>query len=175
MANYREKLSHIKAFVFDIDGVLSLLTINLNNNGIPCRTVNLRDGYAIQLAIKLGYKIGIISGSNSVDYIPRLTGLGVPKEDIYLNSKSKMESYYTFKEKYGLSDSEIMYMGDDIPDMEVMKIVGVPVCPSDAASDIKAISSYISHKNGGEGCVRDVIEQTLRLHDNWMKADAYVW
>jgi len=173
MANIRKKLEFVKAFVFDIDGVLSLLTINLNHDGVPSRTVNLRDGYAMQLAVKRGYHIGIISGGNSVDYLPRLNGLGVT--DVYLNSRTKVDQYQLFKEKYNLDDSEILYMGDDIPDFEVMKIAGVPVCPSDAASEIRQVAIYISDKRGGEGCVRDVIEQTLRLHNNWMSSDAFVW
>ena len=173
MANIKKQLDNVKAFVFDIDGVLSLLTISLGADGIPHRTVNLRDGYALQLAIKKGYRVGIISGSNSLDYLPRLAGFGIT--DVYLNSKSKTEQYHVFKEKYGLNDDEILYMGDDIPDYEVMKMVGVPVCPSDAASEIRQLAIYISDKKGGEGCARDVIEQTLRLHNNWLGSDAFVW
>ncbi len=173
MANIKKQLDNVKAFVFDIDGVLSLLTISLDHDGIPHRTVNLRDGYALQLAIKKGYHVGIISGSNSLDYLPRLACFGIT--DVYLNSRSKTEQYKVFKEKYDLDDDEILYMGDDIPDYEVMKIVGVPVCPSDAASEIRQLAIYISDKKGGEGCVRDVIEQTLRLHNNWLGSDAFVW
>ncbi|HHU34976.1 MAG: KdsC family phosphatase [Bacteroidales bacterium] len=173
MANIKKKLENVKAFIFDIDGVLSLLTINLDHDGVPRRTVNLRDGYALQLAVKKGYHIGIISGSNSQDYLPRLAGLGIT--DVFLNSRLKLEQYRIFKEKYNLNDSEILYMGDDIPDYDVMKRVGVPVCPSDASSEIRQLAIYISDKKGGEGCVRDVIEQTLRLHDNWLNSDAFVW
>jgi 3-deoxy-D-manno-octulosonate 8-phosphate phosphatase (KDO 8-P phosphatase) len=173
MANFKEDLISIKAFVFDIDGVLSLQTIGLNAFGIPNRTVNLRDGYALQLAVKKGYHIGIISGSNSKDYQKRLKLLGITR--IYLNSKSKLDDYLNFKNKFSLNDSEILFMGDDIPDFEVMKVAGVPVCPSDADSEIKQISLYISDKKGGEGCVRDVIEQVLRLHNNWLDSDAFTW
>jgi 3-deoxy-D-manno-octulosonate 8-phosphate phosphatase (KDO 8-P phosphatase) len=173
MANFKEELGKVKAFVFDIDGVLSLQTISLNAFGVPNRTVNLRDGYAIQLAVKKGYKVGIISGSNSKEYLRRLKLLGV--REIYLNSKSKMEHYSAFRKKFRLDDSEVLFMGDDIPDFEVMKHAGIPVCPSDADSEIKQVALYISDKKGGEGCVRDVIEQVLRLHDNWMDSDAFKW
>ena len=173
MTNYKEDLTRVKAFVFDIDGVLSLQTISLNSFGVPNRTVNLRDGYALQLAVKKGYYIGIISGSSSKDYQRRLKLLGI--REIYLKSRLKLDYYNTFKKKHGLNDSEILFMGDDIPDLEVMKHAGVPVCPSDADSEIKEVALYISDKKGGEGCVRDVIEQVLRLHNNWMDSEAFIW
>jgi 3-deoxy-D-manno-octulosonate 8-phosphate phosphatase (KDO 8-P phosphatase) len=173
MTNFKENLAGVKAFIFDIDGVLSLQTIGLNAFGVPNRTVNLRDGYALQLVIKKGYPVGIISGSNSKEYQRRLKLLGIT--EIYLNSRSKLEHYNSFKKKFRLNDSDILFMGDDIPDYEVMKVAGVPVCPSDADSEIKQVASYISDKKGGEGCVRDVIEQVLRLHNNWMDSDAFSW
>jgi 3-deoxy-D-manno-octulosonate 8-phosphate phosphatase (KDO 8-P phosphatase) len=173
MANFKEDLVKVKAFVFDIDGVLSLQTISLNTFGVPNRTVNLRDGYALQLAVKKGYYIGIISGNKSKEYQKRLKLLGVT--DIYLNSHSKLDHFNKFLEKHRLNKSDVLYMGDDIPDFEVMKQAGVPVCPSDADSEIKQVSLYISDKKGGEGCVRDVIEQVLRLHNNWMNSDAFTW
>ncbi len=173
MANFKEDLVKVKAFIFDIDGVLSLQTISLNVFGVPHRTINLRDGYALQLAVKKGYYIGIISGSNSKEYHKRLKLLGVT--DIYLNSRAKPDHFNSFLKKHSLDKSNVLFMGDDIPDFEVMKQAGVAVCPSDADSEIKQISSYISDKKGGEGCVRDVIEQVLRLHDNWMDSDAFTW
>jgi 3-deoxy-D-manno-octulosonate 8-phosphate phosphatase (KDO 8-P phosphatase) len=173
MSNFKEDLVNIKAFVFDIDGVLSLQTINLNSFGVPNRTVNLRDGYALQLAVKKGYHVGVISGSNSKEYSKRLKLLGIT--DIYLNSRTKLEHYKDFLKKYELSKSEVLFMGDDIPDFEVMKQTGVPVCPSDADSEIKQICSYISDRKGGEGCVRDIIEQVMRLHNKWMDSDAFTW
>jgi len=173
MTNFKEDLLKIKAFVFDIDGVLSLQTINLNSFGVPNRTINLRDGYALQLAVKKGYYIGIISGSNSKEYLKRLKQLGI--KDVYLNSRSKLDHFNRFLKKNNLKNSEVLFMGDDIPDFEVMKITGVAVCPSDADSEIKQISSYISDKRGGEGCVRDIIEQVLRLHNNWMSTEAFTW
>lgn len=173
MTNFKEDLTRVKAFVFDIDGVLSLQTISLNAFGVPNRTINLRDGYALQLAVKKGYHVGIITGSNSREYQKRLKTLGV--KDIYLNARTKLEHYNNFRGKYGLTDSEILFMGDDIPDFEVMKRAGIPVCPSDADSEIKQIALYISDKKGGEGCVRDIIEQVLRLHNRWMDTEAFTW
>ena len=173
MANFKEGLTKVKAFVFDIDGVLSLQTISLNVFGVPNRTVNLRDGYALQLAVKKGYLVGIISGSNAKEYLKRLKTLGVT--EVYLSSRSKLEHYTSFRNKHNLDDSEIIFMGDDIPDLQVMKRVGIGVCPADADSEIKQVASYISDRKGGEGCVRDVIEQVLRLHNNWMDNDAFSW
>lgn len=173
MTNFKEDLARIKAFVFDIDGVLSLQTISLNIFGIPDRTVNLRDGYALQLAVKKGYHVGIISGSNSKEYKKRLKLLGI--KDVYLNSRTKSKHFRHFLEKHGLDAGEVLFMGDDIPDFEVMKQAGVPACPSDADSEIRQVAVYISDRKGGEGCVRDVIEQVLRLHDNWMNGDAFSW
>lgn len=173
MANFKEDLSKVKAFVFDIDGVLSLQTISLNIFGVPNRTVNLRDGYALQLAVKKGYRVGVISGSNSKDYQKRLKSLGI--NDIYLNSRTKLNHFKAFIEKYNLSSSDVLYMGDDIPDIEVMKATGIPVCPSDADSEVRQVAVYISDKKGGQGCVRDVIEQVLRLHNNWMDFEAFTW
>jgi 3-deoxy-D-manno-octulosonate 8-phosphate phosphatase (KDO 8-P phosphatase) len=173
MTNFKEDLVHVKAFIFDIDGVLSTQTIPLNLFGVPNRTVNLRDGYAIQLAVRKGYLVGIISGSSSKEYLKRLKMLGV--KDIYLNSRSKLDHFNDFLRRHNLSKSEVMYMGDDIPDYAVMKEAGLPVCPSDADSEIRQVAAYISDKKGGEGCVRDVIEQVLRLHHKWMDSDAFTW
>jgi len=173
MTNFKEELQNVKAFVFDIDGVLSTQTIALSLWGIPLRTVNLRDGYAIQLAVKKGYRVGVISGANSKEYIKRLKTLGV--NDIYLNSRTKKESMKELVSKWGVDIKTVLYMGDDIPDFEVMKMVGLPACPSDADSEIKQVSVYISDKRGGEGCVRDVIETDTRLHNNWMDHEAFSW
>lgn len=173
MANFKEDLVRVKAFVFDIDGVLSLQTITLNTFGVPSRTVNLRDGYAIQLAVKKGYHVAVISGGHSKEYRKRLQSLGI--KDVYMKSRNKIENFNDFLNKYNLDKSHVLYMGDDIPDFEVMKEAGIPVCPSDADSEIKQISAYISDKKGGEGCVRDIIEQVLRLHNNWMDSAAFTW
>jgi 3-deoxy-D-manno-octulosonate 8-phosphate phosphatase (KDO 8-P phosphatase) len=173
MANFKEDLLKVKAFIFDIDGVLSLQTITLNSFGVPNRTINLRDGYALQLAVKKGYIIAVISGCRSKEYLKRLKYLGI--KDIYLDCRVKVKYFNEFIKKHNLNKAEVLYMGDDIPDYEIMKEVGVPVCPTDADREIKQISVYISDKKGGEGCVRDVVEQVLRLNNDWLDSDAFEW
>ena len=173
MTNFKENLANVKAFVFDIDGVLSLQTISLSTFGYPNRTVNLRDGYALQLAVRKGYHIAVITGCSSKEYQKRLKYLGI--NAIYLNSKSKIDDFEHFLKKHNLNRENVLFMGDDIPDYHVMKAAGVPVCPADADSEIRKVASYISDKRGGEGCVRDVIEQVLRLHNNWMNGDSFSW
>ena len=137
------------------------------------RTMNIRDGYAVQLAIKKGFNIAIITGAKSNAVKKRFTYLGV--KDIYMNSRNKIESFTHYIHKYSLNPDDILYMGDDMPDYEIMKMVGFPACPADAAEEIKSISRYISSKIGGEGCVRDIIEQTLKLQGKWMDNDAFTW
>ena len=172
MINY--DLKKIKAIIFDIDGVLSSETITLSSEGVPLRTVNIKDGYAIQLAMKLGLRIAIMTGANVPSVRVRYEGLGV--EDVYLGCAVKIETYNQFLEKYGLTDEEIMYMGDDIPDLEIMRRVGCPVCPKDACPEIKEASLYVSDRIGGHGCGRDVIEQVLRAQGKWvMNAKAFGW
>ena len=167
-------LRKIRAIVFDVDGVLSRQTITLSADGLPLRTVNTKDGYAIQLAVKLGLRIAIITGANVKSIRTRYEGLGMT--DIYIGSSIKIRTYEEFKAKYGLSDEEVMYMGDDVPDLEVLRRVGCPVCPHDACPEVQQASIYISHINGGEGCARDVIEQTLRAQGLWqMNATAFGW
>lgn len=172
MINY--DLKKVKALAFDIDGVLSAETICLHTSGEPMRTVNIKDGYAIQLAIKLGFHIAIITGARIEAINKRYKGLGV--EDIYLGAAVKTKEYNDWKVKYGLQDEEILYMGDDIPDYEVMCRCGLPCCPADAAPEIKKVSVYISPFNGGYGCGRDVIEQVLKAQNKWMShSDAFGW
>ena len=172
MINY--DLSKIRAIIFDVDGVLSAETITLHPNGEPMRTVNIKDGYAIQLAMKLGLRIVILTGGTTESVRMRYERLGV--EDVYMGCSVKLKTYDEFLAKYGLQDEEVMYMGDDVPDYEIMQRVGCPVCPSDACPDIKAISIYVSHQRGGYGCGRDVIEQVLRAQGKWvMNAKAFGW
>ena len=172
MINY--DLKKIRAIIFDIDGVLSSETITLSAEGDPLRTVNMKDGYAIQLAMKLGLRIVILSGARVQSIRKRYEYLGV--EDIYIGCAVKIETYENFLRKYGLKDDEVIYMGDDIPDLEVMRRVGCPVCPKDACPEIKDVSIYISDRIGGHGCGRDVIEQTLRAQGKWvMNAKAFGW
>lgn len=172
MINY--DLKKIRAIVFDLDGVLSLETIALDLDGTPLRTVNIKDGYAIQLAMKMGLRIAIISGCRIEAVRKRYEGLGM--EDIYLGASVKLKAYEDFKVKYGLNDEEVMFMGDDVPDLEVMHRVGCAVCPQDACAEVKQVSCYISHYKGGHGCGRDVIEQTLRTQDKWLQDErAFGW
>ena len=172
MINY--DLKKIKAIIFDIDGVLSAETITLSPDGVPLRTVNIKDGYAIQLAMKLGLRIVILTGANVPSISKRYEGLGV--EDIYVGCAVKIKTYEAFLQKYQLTDEEVMYMGDDIPDLQVMRRAGCPVCPKDACPEIKAASLYVSDCLGGYGCGRDVIEQTLRAQGKWvMDEKAFGW
>lgn len=172
MINY--DLKKIKAVAFDVDGVLSRQTIMLHSSGEPLRTVNIKDGYAIQLAVKMGLRIAIITGGRSEAVRKRYEGLGV--SDIYMGCSVKLTTYEAFLEKYGLRDEEVLYMGDDIPDYEVLSRCGCPCCPSDAAPEICSVSLYISHRAGGDGCGRDVIEQVLRAQHKWMSdREAFGW
>lgn len=173
MSSINYDLKKIKAFVFDVDGVLSRDVIPLSPEGDPMRTVNIKDGYALQLAVKKGYKIAIITGGYTEAVKIRFSRLGI--EDIYMKSAIKMHDFRHFTEKYHLSAEEIMYAGDDIPDYEVMKQAGLPVAPADAAPEIKSIAKYISSRRGGEGVARDIIEQTLKAQGHWMGNEAFGW
>ena len=173
MSSINYDLNKIKAFVFDVDGVLSCDVIPLHPNGDPMRTVNIKDGYALQLAVKKGYQVAIITGGYTEAVRIRFSRLGITH--IYMKSAVKFKDYQDFLEKTGLQSEEVMYAGDDIPDYEVMKLVGLPVAPADAAPEIKRIAKYISHKNGGHGVARDVIEQTMKAQGNWMGDEAFGW
>ncbi|MBQ7181264.1 MAG: HAD-IIIA family hydrolase [Bacteroidaceae bacterium] len=159
-------LTRIKALCFDVDGVLSCNTVAMDAEGVPLRTVNIKDGYALQLAVKEGLRVAIITGARVESVRRRYEGLGVA--DIHIGCAVKLSVYEAFLDKYGLRDDEVLYMGDDIPDYEVMSRCGCPCSPADAAAEIRQISLYVSHLRGGEGCVRDVIEQVLRAHGKWM-------
>ncbi len=172
MINY--DLSQIRAVFFDVDGVLSKETISLHPSGEPMRTVNTKDGYAIQHAIKHGILVAIITGADTDAIKKRYERLGMT--EIHQGAARKIDVYEQLCKKYNLKDSEVMYMGDDIPDYEVMQHCGLPVCPADAAPEIMAISKYISNRKGGEGCGRDVLEQVLKVHKLWMhNAEAFGW
>lgn len=166
---FLDKLKQVKAFVLDIDGVLTDATIHVTESGEQLRRFNVRDGYALQLAVKRGYIICIISGGKSQSAVLRLQGLGIT--DIHLGITQKLEIYDNFMLQHELKPGNVIYMGDDIPDVPVMKAVGVTACPFDAVEEVKQISDYISPKKGGEGCVRDVIEKVLKIQDKWH--DAY--
>ena len=172
MINY--DLKRIKAIIFDVDGVLSAETITLAADGEPLRTVNIKDGYAIQLAVKMGLRMVILTGGKTEAVRLRYQRLGV--EDIYMGCAVKVKTYEEFLRKYGLADADVMYMGDDIPDIEIMRRVGCPVCPQDACADVKDVSLYVSPFKGGHGCGRDVIEQTLRAQGKWLSNEkAFGW
>ena len=170
----RYDLTKIRAIIFDLDGVLSAETITLGTDGVPCRTVNIKDGYAIQLAIKMGLRIAIISGCTIEAVRKRYEGLGM--EDIYLGASVKLKAYDEFISKYGLNDEEVMFAGDDIPDLEVLRRVGCPVCPKNACAEVKEACCYVSDYPGGYGCGRDVIEQTLKAQHLWLTDErAFGW
>ena len=172
MINY--DLTKIKAIIFDIDGVLSTETIQMDSNGEPLRTINIKDGYAIQLAQKVGLRIVILTGGYSEPIRLRYEKLGV--ENIYMRCLVKIKVYDEFLSEYGLNDDEVIYVGDDIPDYEIMKRCGCPCCPADACADIKKISRYISTKSGGYGCGRDIVEQVLRAQKKWLSCEqAFGW
>ncbi|MBO6060173.1 MAG: HAD-IIIA family hydrolase [Bacteroidaceae bacterium] len=171
MINY--DLSKIKALAFDVDGVLSKQTVVMQPDGLPQRTVNIRDGYAVQLAAKSGLHVAIITGATIESLRRRYNALGVP--DVYLSCSRKIDVYQQFLDKYGLSDEEVMYMGDDIPDYEVLRRCGLPCCPADAAPEIRQVCTYVSPLCGGLGCARDVIEQILAAQGKWMTGHAFAW
>ena len=172
MISYKERLNHVTTFMFDVDGVLTNGDVLLMNGDVY-RTLNSKDGYALQYASKKGYKIFIITGGNSLDVKHRLDNLGVT--EVHLRSADKLQVYEQICEKYQLRDEEVLYMGDDIPDLPVLKRVGVSTCPQDAVPEVKAASHYQSPFLGGKACVRDVIEQVLKVQDTWMTEEAYHW
>lgn len=165
--NFKELLRDVKAFVFDIDGVLTDGNIIVLEGGQMARTMNTRDGYALQHAVKNGYIVGVISGGKSEPTRGRLEKLGI--HDVYLGISDKLDTLKEFMHIHKLKYEDILYMGDDMPDYEVMQKCGIPCCPNDSAQEIKALSVYISDRNGGDGCVRDVIEQVMKLQNKWHK------
>jgi 3-deoxy-D-manno-octulosonate 8-phosphate phosphatase (KDO 8-P phosphatase) len=173
MGNYKELLRNITTFIFDYDGVLSDGTVIVIGNGDHIRTGYVKDGYAIQLALKKGYHIAVISGGVSESMLKRCSALGI--KDAFFGVTHKLEKYHEYLKRNDLSPSQVLFMGDDIPDYHVMKEAGVAVCPSDAAEEIKAISHHISHFSGGKGCVRDIIEQVLKIQGKWMDHEAFSW
>ena len=166
MTNFKEDLSKIKAFIFDVDGVFTDGKIFMFSNNEFVRSFNIKDGFAVKYAIQQGYTIAIISGGDSNMIRKRFIDLGIT--DIYLNITDKMEALEDFYFKYNIDPDNLLFMGDDLPDYEVMNKCGVPTCPSDAAEEIKSVAKYISNFKGGEGCVRDVIEQVLRSQGKWI-------
>lgn len=174
MAFFKDDLKKIRALVFDIDGVLSRHTQNISPEGELMRTSCTKDGYALMYSVRKGYIVAVISGGGAPGVQERLEKLGLKPEDIYLKVANKIEALEEIIQRYGLLREEIMYMGDDIPDYNVMTRVGLPVCPLDACEEIKSVSRYISDIPGGEGCVRDVVAQVLKARGDWMDTSCYV-
>jgi 3-deoxy-D-manno-octulosonate 8-phosphate phosphatase (KDO 8-P phosphatase) len=163
--SYKEYLEHITTFIFDVDGVLTDGTITVTTSGEMLRTMNIKDGYALKTSVDRGFHVCVISGGTNEGVRKRLEGLGLT--DIYLGAHNKIEQLNDYLDKHQIDIKNVLYMGDDIPDYPVMKLVGLPCCPQDAVPEIKAISKYVSHKNGGKGAVRDVIEQVLKVQGKW--------
>ncbi|WP_405198582.1 KdsC family phosphatase [Christiangramia sp. LLG6405-1] len=168
--SYKEYLNQITTFVFDVDGVLTDGSLQVSTTGELLRTMNTKDGYAMKMALKGGFTVCIISGGKNEGVRERLRGLGIT--DIYLGVDDKVEQMDEFFDIYDIKPEQVLYMGDDIPDYYPMKLVGLPCCPQDAVPELKEISLYVSHKNGGEGCVRDVIEQVMKVQGKWMEKNS---
>ena len=165
MGNFKEDLAKIKAFAFDCDGVMTDSTVEMNSEGQLIRKFNAKDGYAIVKAMKVGYPVAIVSGGHGEIMEKRFKSLGVT--DIYQSCTFKIEAIDDFRFKYGVEREEILFMGDDMPDIEPMLNVGLGVAPADAVIDVKAVARHVSEYAGGMGCVRDVIEQVLKAQGKW--------
>ncbi len=164
--NYKALLPNITTFIFDVDGVLTNGKVLITSQGEMYREMDTKDGYALKCALVQGYRVCIISGGTNEGVRNRLKALGI--YDIYLGAHHKEEPFQDLMDSYDLKPEEILYMGDDVPDIVVMEQVAVAACPNDAVSDVKEIANYVSHKKGGEGCVREIIEQTLRVQGKWL-------
>ncbi|MCF8302091.1 MAG: 3-deoxy-D-manno-octulosonate 8-phosphate phosphatase [Bacteroidales bacterium] len=166
MTNYKELFKNVNTFVFDYDGVMTDGTILLMQDGDALRTANVKDGYVIKRALKQGYRVVVITGGRSVSMEERFRELGIT--EFFLNAQDKLQVFRQYLNDNGLDASQVLYMGDDIPDLLPMMETGVATCPYDAAEEIKAISHYISDYHGGRGCVRDVVEQVMKVQGNWL-------
>ncbi len=163
--SYKELMNTIDTFIFDVDGVLTDGTVHVSPTGEMLREMHIRDGFAMKAAMESGYNVCIISGGSNEGVRIRLRNLGIT--DIHLGTPDKVATFKEYTELYTINPKNVLYMGDDIPDFHVMQLVGLPTCPQDAAPEIKAISTYISHINGGKGAVRDVIEQVMKVQGKW--------
>ncbi|MES2428540.1 MAG: HAD-IIIA family hydrolase [Bacteroidota bacterium] len=173
MESFLTKLKDITTFIFDVDGVLTDGSVFVTETGEQSRAFNIKDGYALQLAVKCGYNVCAISGSRSKTAIYRLNSLGIT--DVFIGAHIKVNKFKNYLESKHILPANVLYMGDDIPDLGVMKLAGLPVCPADAVEEIKALSQYVSPFGGGKGCARDVIEKVLKVQDKWMSEEAYSW
>ncbi|MDR1112738.1 MAG: HAD hydrolase family protein [Bacteroidales bacterium] len=173
MQNYREKLGEITTFIFDFDGVLSDGKIYVMGDGEQVRATNTKDGYALQYALRKGYRVAIISGGSAESMKERYKNFS--GMDIFLGVSNKVEVFNRYATAKGIKFNEVLYMGDDIPDYKLMLLAGVKCCPADACEEVKSIADYISYQVGGNGAVRDVIEQTLKAQGRWFEEDACIW
>lgn len=164
--NYLEKFREVDTLIFDVDGVLTNSQLLVQEDGALLRSMNTRDGFALKKAVREGYRVVIITGGASAGVIKRLNGLGVT--EIFYGIENKLKTFTNFIRSNGIDAGTVLYMGDDIPDYEVMRLVGLPVCPNDAAQEVLEIAQYVSPQKGGEGCVRDVIEKVLKLAGKWL-------
>ena len=171
--SYKQRLTDITTFIFDVDGVLTDGSVILDSSGEMVRTMHTKDGYALQHAVKKGYNIIIITGGNSIMVKKRLEGLGI--DQVFLSTHQKLPVMENYLKNNKIQASQVLYMGDDIPDLPCLNVVGISTCPNDAAVEIREVCDYISHIDGGKGCVRDVLEQTMRVQNKWMDKDAYSW
>ncbi len=165
MLNFKQRLNKITTIMFDIDGVITDGKVFVMESGEVLRNLNSKDGYALHLAAQKGYRMCVISGGNNVGIKHLLARTGI--NDVFINAHDKMAVYETYLVENNIKDEEVMFMGDDLPDHGIMSRVGLAACPKDAAVEIKAVCQYVSPKNGGEGCVRDVLEQIMRVQGNW--------
>jgi len=165
--SYKELMPQITTFIFDVDGVLTDGSVTVFSNGELVRKMNIKDGYALKTAVDMGYNVCIISGGTNPAVKLRLQGLGIT--DIYLGAHNKTEQLDEYLDIYNIDVKNVLYMGDDIPDYPVMQLVGLPTCPKDAVAEIQSVAKYVSQKKGGNGCVRDVIEQVLKVQGKWNK------
>jgi 3-deoxy-D-manno-octulosonate 8-phosphate phosphatase (KDO 8-P phosphatase) len=163
--SYKQKLRNITTFILDVDGVLTDGRLLISESGELLRTMNAKDGYAMKAALNKGYNVCIITGGTNEGVKSRLMGLGI--KDVFLNASEKMIQLHEYVAKLNLKPEEILYMGDDMPDVPALEYSGLGCCPQDAIPEAKAVSDYISHKNGGDACVRDVIEQVLKVRGDW--------
>jgi 3-deoxy-D-manno-octulosonate 8-phosphate phosphatase (KDO 8-P phosphatase) len=173
MTNLIPVFKKIKAFAFDIDGVLTQGDVLVNEEGQMLRSVNIKDGYALQHAAKQGYAIAVISGGKSEGMRKRFEGLGVAY--IYLGQEHKEAAFADFLSKTNLTANDVAYMGDDMPDIPLLKQAALSCCPKDAAVDVKEICTYISPSNGGQACVRELIERIMKIQNTWFNEDSHSW
>ncbi len=173
MSNYKTLLTEVSTFMFDYDGVMTDGPVILQHDVPPLRTANVRDGFILQPAVKMGYNVVVISGGISRSMDNRFDTLNI--RDAFTGVKNKLEVFEKYIKERNIDPEKVVYMGDDIPDIPVMKRVGVPVSPADAVEEVKEVSVYISDKKGGEGCVRDIIEQVMKIQGKWLTPEAFTW